>query len=771
MNTEATIPSFIGAPVQRREDPSLITGTARYVDDLTPTGTLHLAIVRSPFAHADIIDIDTSAVDDMHGVWAVITPDEVADVQMPPTPRPDRNVPRRFPLVQGRALMPGDPVVAVVAESPSLARDAADLIFVDYEPLEVVGDVEDAMEAPPIHPDLSSGSNVAYDRSKGDRQAFDALEGPIRLNGLVDHPRVVPAPMENRVILAEWKESGLTVHMNSQAPQLMHEQFASDFGLPQSEVRVITPYVGGAFGCKFDPAEEEYLTIVAARITGRPVKWAETRREHLLTIGHGRAQLHRYEVVADTGGRIQGLWVDSLIDLGCRHRYLSYMEITPRMGTGNYDIGVYGWRMRGVWTNRAPRGIYRGAGRPEATLTVERVMEAVAAATGLDPTEVRRRNFIDPDAFPYHSSGGAEAGGYKYDTGEYEKALDKLLEECDYEGLRQEQAEARDMGRILGIGLAAYVEVCGFEDWGAARIQVHADGSVTVYVETLDQGQGHRTSFAQLVASVLGLDVSQVKVENGDSAATPYGWGTSGSRSIAQGGSASHAAAEKVGVKAKKIAAHLLEASDADIVLADGKASVTGTDVSVTWEEVVSAALTGNVPEGVTPGLDEEIHLKSGGLNFPFGMHLAVVEIDPESGSPKLDRMWAVDDAGNIINPMLADGQRHGGLAQGIGQAMWEEVVYDDDGNLATSSFMDYLIPTAVTLPSFGLDSTVTTTPTNPLGAKGIGEAGAIGSTPAVLNAISDALGGAEVQVPVKPEQIWRALQAADLRRGDPTDG
>ncbi len=736
-----------------------MTGTARYVDDLAPAGTLHLAIVRSPFPHAEVTEIDFSAAEEMPGVWAVITPDDVADVAMPPTPRPDRNVPRRYPLVQGRALMPGDPVVAVVAESPSIARDAADLVFVDYEPLDVVGDVEQAMDASPIHPDLGSGSNVAYDRTKGDREAFESLDGAIRLAGVVEHPRVVPAPMENRVIMAEWKESGLSVHMASQAPQLMQEQFASDFGLPQSEVRVITPFVGGAFGCKFDPAEEEYLTIVAARLTGRPVKWTETRREHMLTIGHGRAQVHRYEVVADDHGKIMGLWVDSLIDLGCRHRYLSFMEITPRMGTGNYDIAVYGWRMRGVWTNRAPRGIYRGAGRPEATLTIERVVEAVAKAAGLDPIEVRRRNFVQPGDFPYHSSGGADAGGYKYDTGEYEKTLDMLLEVADYAGLRNEQAKAREEGRLLGIGVAAYVEVCGFEDWGAARIQVHADGSVTVYVETLDQGQGHRTSFAQIVASVLGLDVDRVKIENGDSATSPYGWGTSGSRSIAQGGSASHAAAGKIAAKAKKIAGHLLEASDADIVLEEGKATVAGTDVSVTWEEVVSAALNGNVGEDTTPGLDEEIHLKSGGLNFPYGMHLAVVEIDPDSGSPRLERMWAVDDAGNIINPMLADGQRHGGLAQGVGQAMWEKVVYDEDGNLATSSFMDYLIPTAATLPSFDLDATVTTTPTNPLGAKGIGEAGAIGSTPAVINAVSDALDGADVQVPVTPEKIWRILR------------
>jgi carbon-monoxide dehydrogenase large subunit len=758
VTTEATIPSFLGAPIQRREDPALISGTARYVDDLAPVGTLHLAIVRSPFAHADVTGIDISSAADSPGVWAVITPEDVAEVAMPPTPRPDRNVPRRFPLVQGRVLMPGDPVVAVVAETPSAARDAADLVFVDYEPLDVVGDVEEALAAPPIHPDLSSGSNVAYDRTKGDRGAFESVEGEIRLSGVVEHPRVVPAPMENRVILAEWKESGLTVHLSSQAPQLMQEQLAADFDMPQSAVRVITPFVGGGFGCKFDLAEEDYLAIVAARMTGRPVKWSETRREHLLTIGHGRAQRHRYEVVADRDGRIKALWIDSLVDLGCRHRYLSFMEITPRIGTGTYDIPVYGWRMRGVWTNRAPRGIYRGAGRPEATLTMERVVEAVARAAGIDPAEVRRRNFIRPEQFPYASSGGREAGGYVFDTGEYERALDRLLEVADYAGLRREQAEAREQGRLTGIGLASYVEVCGFEDWGAARIQVHPDGSVTCFVETLDQGQGHRTSFAQLVAGVLGLDISRVRIEQGDSATSPYGWGTSGSRSIAQGGSASYAAAERVAAKAAKIAGHLLEASDADIGLAEGRATVRGTDVSVTWEEVVTAAMRGNVPEGLTPGLDEEIHLRSGGLNYPFGMHLAVVEIDRESGSVRLDRMWAVDDAGNIVNPMLAEGQRHGGLAQGIGQALWERVVYDDDGNLVTSSFVDYLIPTAVTLPSFRLDGTVTPTPTNPLGAKGIGEAGAIGSTPAVLNAVSDALGGAEVQVPVTPEQVWRIL-------------
>ncbi|HEY5891172.1 MAG TPA: molybdopterin cofactor-binding domain-containing protein, partial [Acidimicrobiia bacterium] len=347
----------------------------------------------------------------------------------------------------------------------------------------------------------------------------------------------------------------------------------------------------------------------------------------------------------------------------------------------------------------------------------------------------------------------------EFDTGEYEKTLDKLLEFADYEGLKAKRDAARAEGKLVGLGLAAYVEVCGFEDWGAARIQVHADGSVSVYVETLDQGQGHRTSFAQLVADQLGISIEKVKIEQGDSATSPYGWGTSGSRSLAQGGSASFATAGKVAEKAKKIAGHLMEAADVDIELAGSKATVVGTDVSVSWTDIVGAALGGNVPEGLTPGLDEEVHLKSGGLNFPYGMHLAWVEIDRETGAPTLERMWAVDDAGNIVNPMLADGQRHGGLAQGIGQAMWEAARYDVDGNLVTSTFVDYLIPSAVSLPLFELSGTVTTTPTNPLGAKGIGEAGAIGSTPAILNAVCDALGRDDIQVPVTPEQLWSKIQ------------
>jgi carbon-monoxide dehydrogenase large subunit len=425
------------------------------------------------------------------------------------------------------------------------------------------------------------------------------------------------------------------------------------------------------------------------------------------------------------------------------------------MGTGTYDIGLYAWRLRGVWTNRSPRGIYRGAGRPEATLTLERAIDHLAAELNLDPTEIRRRNFIRPDQFPYES-----VAGYTYDSGSYELNLEALLEAAGYAELRKAQAEARGEGRVMGIGVASYVEVCGFEDWGAARVVVAPDGSVTVLVETLDQGQGHRTAFAQIVSARLGIPMSMIRVEQGDTATSPYGWGTSGSRSLAQTGSATQTAADGVAEKAKRIAAHRLEASAADIDLANGMATVRGTDVTITWKEIASIAYTGEVPPGDEPGLEQEVRLRSEGHNFPFGAHLAVVEVDPETGSVRLERMVAVDDAGVILNPMLADGQRHGGMAQGIGQALWEAVRYDESGNLTTATFVDYLLPTAAGLPFFELFETETPTATNPLGAKGIGEAGAIGSTPAVLNAVCDALGRQDLQVPLTPEQIWRAIRS-----------
>ncbi|MGQ0847521.1 MAG: xanthine dehydrogenase family protein molybdopterin-binding subunit [Actinomycetota bacterium] len=741
---------MIGAPVQRAEDPALITGAATFNEDLTPAGTLHVAFLRSPFPHALITAIDTAAAAVASGVWSVYTGKDVSDLAVPPIPDPKKNIPARFALAQDRVLMPGDPVAAVVADTPAQARDAVDLIDVDYDPLPVVGDMEQALTAAPVH--SGQTSNVAYERSRGDWEAIAVMDGPVVVEGMVDHPRVAPSPMEGRVALATWRDGRLTMHMPTQAPHLIQEELARCLSMPISNVRVVAGFVGGAFGAKFDLAEEEMLVAFAARQLARPVKWVETRREHLQTVGHGRSMRARYKLVAETDGRIKAFAVDWLVDLGCRHRYLSFHTITARMGTGTYDIPQYAWKMRGIWTNRAPRGIYRGAGRPEATLTLERAVDHLASELGKDPAEIRLLNFVSPDRFPYKS-----VAGYTYDTGDYATNLDRLLTVAGYEQLRRDQQAARAEGRLIGIGIASYVEVCGFEDWGYARVMVNTDGSVTVVVETLDQGQGHRTTMAQLVAARLGLPIEVISVEQGDTIAAPYGWGTSGSRSVAQGGSAAHTAAGKVADKAIRIAGHLLEAAPADVELVAGSARVKGTDASVSWKDIANAAYNGKVPPGDHPGLDEEVRLASDGHNFPFGAHLAVVEVDRETGSVQLRRFVAVDDAGVIINPMLAAGQRHGGLAQGIGQALWETIRYDEDGNLTTSTFVDYLIPTAAGLPLFELGETVTPTPSNPLGAKGIGEAGAIGSTPAAVNAVADAIGRQDLQVPLTAEQVWRA--------------
>ncbi|HEX2370104.1 MAG TPA: xanthine dehydrogenase family protein molybdopterin-binding subunit, partial [Acidimicrobiia bacterium] len=579
---------------------ALITGEGRYTGDLLPAGTAHMALVRSPYAHATVEAIDTSEAETADGVVLVLRPEDVVDIHGPPAPNPRRNIPPRSPLAQGRVLMVGDPVVSVIAETPQQALDAAELVVVDYEPLPVANDPEEAIGAPAIHPDMQG--NVAYERKGGDPAELAALAAATVVEGTIEHPRVVPSPLETRSVLAEWGDGALTVHLSSQAPHLMAEELAKALGMPQSSVRVVTPFVGGAFGCKFDLAEEEMLAVIAAQRCRRPVRWVESRREHIAVIGHGRAQRHHFRAIAGTDGRILGLWVDSIVDLGCRQRFLAPVPSTPRIGTGPYDIAVYAWRQRGVYTNRAPMGIYRGAGRPEATLTLERVIDRIAGELGLDPAEVRRVNLIGADRFPY-----ASAGGYTFDSGDYPRALDRLLELSGYAELRRSQEQARQEGRYLGIGLGAYVEACGFEEWEAGRVTVHPDGSVTASAGTLDQGQGHRTAFAQIVAAELGLEAAQVRVEQGDTASAPYGWGTSGSRSVAHGGSGVLGAARLVAAKLRRIAAHVLEAAPEDVVLSGGVAAVRGTDVSVAWEDLVGKAWSARqLPPGDEPGLEEE---------------------------------------------------------------------------------------------------------------------------------------------------------------------
>ncbi len=749
-----TAARYLGQPLLRREDEPLLRGAGRYLDDLRLAGTLHLAVVRSPFAHARLLEVDTAEAAAAPGVALVLTGADVAGMVAPPKSRPDRRVPPRPLLATDRVLMVGDPVAVVVADTPARARDAADLVFPDYDPLPVVADPETATDQPPIHPDYDD--NVAFDRSGGDRAAVDALPGPIVVEGSVAHPRVVPAPLEPRGALAIWHDGDLTLYLGTQAPALMADELAWALDLPKERIRIVVPDMGGAFGSKFDLAEEEMLVIEAARRLGVPVKWVETRREHFLTIGHGRAQRHAYKAVADADGRLQGLWVESLVDVGARKRYLSGPPYTPRIGTGNYVVPAYSWRQLGVFTNLAPTGIYRGAGRPEATLTIERVIDRVARATGVDPAEVRRRNFVTE--FPYESPGGAV-----FDTGDYATALDLLLEAADYAGLRARQREQRAAGRLPGIGLCAYVEATAFERFGRAIVDVDAVGRVRVRVGTLDHGQGHRTTFAQIVADQLGLTPDDIDVAQGDTADIPFGFGTSGSRSAAHGGSAARGGAQDVAAKAARIAAHLLEAAPDDIVLTGGRAEVAGSPGSaVPWVEVAAAAHDpARLPPGEEPGLSADHQFDSGGITFPFGMHLATVEVEADTGVVTLDQVWAVDDCGTVINPMIAAGQRHGGLAQGIGQALTEEVVYDGDGNLLTSSFLDYLLPTAAQLPPLRLLGTVTPSPQNPLGAKGVAEAGAIGIPPAIVNAVVDALepfGVDHLDLPLRPERVWRAI-------------
>ncbi len=747
--------TYLGQSVLRREDRPLLTGEGRYLDDLRLAGMQYLAIVRSPFAHARVLSVDVDEAVAAPGVSLVLTGADLAGTIATPKPRPDRRVPARPVLATDTVRMVGDPVAAVVADHPALARDAADLVFVDYEPLDVVSDPEAALDAPPLYPEYED--NLAFDRSSGDAGDLDGLDGAaVAVEGVVQHPRVVPAPLETRSALAMWDGDELTLYFGTQGPALMADEFAWVLDMPKEKLRIVVPDMGGAFGCKFDLAEEEVLVVEAARRAGTPVKWVESRREHFLTIGHGRAQRHAYKAVATADGRLLGLWVDALIDVGARKRYIAGAPYTPRVGTGNYVVPVYSWRQRGVFTNRAPRGIYRGAGRPEATLTIERIIDRVARATGVDPAEVRRRNFVTE--FPYESPGGAV-----YDSGDYHRALDVLLEAADYDGLRARQAELRAAGRHFGIGLCAYVEATAFERFGRALVDVDANGRVRVRVGTLDHGQGHRTTFAQLVAGVFGLTPDDITVDQGDTTDIPFGFGTSGSRSAAHGGSAAQGGAQEVAEKLARVAAHLLEAAAADIVFQDGRVEVRGAPGSgITFAEAAAAAHDPTLlPPGEEPGLSTDHQFDSGGITFPFGMHLVTVEVDADTGAVAIDGVWAVDDCGVVINPMVAAGQRHGGLAQGLGQALTEEVVYDDDGNLVTSTFLDYLMPSATQVPTFELLGTVTPSPQNPLGVKGVAESGAIGLPPAIVNAVVDALepfGVDHLDLPLRSERVWRAM-------------
>ncbi len=795
----------LGTRVKRVEDERFITGRGRYLDDIKLTGMTHLAILRSPFAHANIRSIDTSAARTMPGVLAVITG---ADIPYNPLPMAwpaggvsgitnNVNMPRT--LATDGVMWTGEGVAAVVAETPEQAVDARDAIQVDWEPLPAVVDAEEAMRpgAPQLHE--NAPNNVVFDWAVGDKdgtdRAFESAEVVVRQR-LVNQ-RLIPNPMEVRGDIGRYDPGTdeYTVWMSSQTPhiqRLLLTAFVT--GIPEHKVRCISPDVGGAFGTKIFCYADMALVMFASKlIGGRPVKWVETRRENYQSTIHGRDHITYLEVAGKRDGEVTGLRVKTYANLGGRLSTIGPGIPTTLYGrvlSGCYRIPNVHAEVTGVYTNTVFVDAYRGAGRPEATYVVERAMDLFADEIGMDPAALRRKNFLPPDAFPYDNPSGllTAAGGAKIyiDSGNYEPALDKALTIAGYDGLDKAKAEARKRGRLLGVGLSSYLEVCGVapskwigavgEGWGAAmwesaNVKVHLTGKVVVTMGTQPQGQGHETTYAQIIAHELGIPMADIIVQHSDTQGTPFGYGSYGSRTSNVGSTAAIKAAGKIREKARRMAAHMLEAAVDDIEVEGAEFRVKGSpDRKKTLQEIAFALDLGfDTPEGMEPYLDETAYHDTPNCTFPFGTHVAIVEIDEATGNVELTRYVAVDDVGNKINPMIVDGQLHGGIAQGVGQALWEEAIYDEDGQLLTGSMLDYAVPRAAWFPQIELDETVTPSPVNPIGVKGVGEAGAIASTAAVANAVIDALsplGIRHLDMPYTPQKVWRAIHAAGAGGG-----
>ena len=754
--------SILGNAVKRREDARLITGAGRYVDDRPPPGTLHAAFVRSPLAHATIRNIDVTAAAAAPGVVAVLT---AADLHLP-----DRvgfqMVPAAFArprLAKDRARFAGEQVALVVAESREAAADAAQLVHLDLEPMTVLTDPHASRHSPPVLLFSGHASNLAgHFASGGDEDPLEGAE--VTVKGRFVNQRLAPVPMEPEAILVVPEGERLSIWVTSQQPFALRSEVAASLAMDESAVRVVVPDMGGGFGAKAGARPELVVVAAAARRLQRPLQWVETRTENLMTMTHGRGQVQEVELGAKRDGRLVGLRAHVLADVGAYPGIAMLLPfLTGQMSSGVYDIPRIRYEADCVTTNTTPFGAYRGAGRPEAAAMIERAMDLLAAELKMDPAELRRRNLIPSDRFPHTTAGGAT-----YDSGDYESTLDALLELADYQALRAEQARRRQSGdrRQLGIGLSIYVEVTGAgigPEWGAVGIE--SDGTVLVRCGTTSFGQGHETTLAQIAADQLGVPLEAVRVVHSDTDAVERGLGTVGSRSMQHGGSAVHEAALEVKEKARELAAHLLEANPQDIVFRDGGVGVTGVpDRDLNW--AVLAAAAGDAsrrPEGMDAGLAAEVDFNGEG-SFPFGAHCAVAEVDVETGEARLRSFFAVDDCGRIINPLLAEGQVLGGVAQGVGQALFEEVLYDAQGNPLTASLLDYVIPSIGEIPMVETATTVTPTPNNPLGAKGIGESGTIGSTPAVQNAVIDAvahLGVRHIDMPLTPERVWNAIREA----------
>ena len=757
--------SILGNAVLRLEDPTLLTGAGKYVDDLVETGLLHVAFVRSTVAHGEITSVDVSAAARMPGVVAVYN--AAGDDLGLPSLQQFAMMPaslNRPIFAKERVRFVGDIVAAVVAESKAQAVDAADTVVIEYRPLPAYTNAADGLapDAPLLFPE--HGSNVCFGTTFGDEA--DPLEGAFAVAEVtMVSQRLAGVPMENNGILATPADGGLTCWVSHQTPHSIHDLYAPMLGLEPGSLRVVCPWVGGGFGPKAAPYVEHLVAAKAALALNRPVKWAETRSEDMVSLVHGRdySMTARLGVAAD--GKIVGLDGSVLAAAGAYPAIGAILPmLTQMMAVGVYDIPKVRFTTTAVLTNNTTVGAYRGAGRPEATQLIERVLDVAADKLGMDPAEIRRVNFLQPAAFPLTTPTGAN-----YDSGEYEKALDAALQASGYQQLRAEQTKRRAAGDTvqLGIGISSYVEVTApvglHVEFGA--VEIHDDGSASVFAGTSVHGQGHHTAFAMLASDVLGIPMDKITLVNSDTATVPRGVGTLGSRSLQTAGSAIHLASIEVLERARTIAAHLLEALPGDLVASAGGLHVAGVPAqAISWAELARTSRdSARLPAGVEAGiLRHELDFDGTGSTFPFGAHVSVVEVDTETGQVRMVRHIAVDDCGRILNPLLVTGQQHGGIAQGAAQALFEWVQYDADANPITTNLLDYAVPSASELCSFETSNTQTDSPRNPLGAKGIGESGTIGSTPAIQNAVVDALshlGIVHIDMPCSAERVWQAIQ------------
>ncbi len=774
---------FVGQSMKRREDSRMITGRGNYIDDMVLPGMLHMAVVRSPEAHADIVSIDTGEAKASPGVVAVYTHEDLTDVILGPLPMAwdppgvEIKVPEHWPVKKGQVKHVGDPIAVVVAESKGQAMDAADLVIAELDAKPAVVDPEKAIQdgSPLVWEEF--GTNVTHEWAVagGDFAAAES-EAEVTVTQRVANHRISGAPIEPRGSIGESRAESVTLYSATQIPHIARFLLAGILGMPEDKIRVVAPDVGGGFGAKLQLYGEEVLVLAVSKKLGRPVKYIETRSEHMSNSHHGRDQIATVTLTAKKDGTVTGCKADVIADTGAYHQLLT--PFIPELGFpvagGCYKFPAIDLKFTGVFTNKMPTDAIRGAGRPEMTYWVELMMDKLARELDMDPLELRRKNFIPKDEFPYETP-----LGIVYDSGDYHGTLDKLLQNFDLDAFRAEQAELRQKGIHRGVGFSTWVEVCGLAPsravgpqgvglqaafWESAMVRVHPSGSATVYSGASPHGQGLDTSFAQIAADRLGIDPELIDVIHGDTDTGPFGWGTYGSRSLSVGGEAIARASEKVQEKAKKVCAAMLEAAPEDIELADGTFRVKGSpDKSMTMAEISGAAHIPpqELPAEIEPGLEETSFYDPENFVFPFGAHACIVDVDIETGKVKVVDYYAVDDCGPAINPMLIEGQVHGGIAHAIGQALYEQVVYDDEGQLVTGTFVDYALPTAAELPSFNTDRTETPSPVNSLGVKGVGEAGTIAATPAVTAAVLDAIshtGVDWIDMPLTPLRMWEAL-------------